>query len=92
MKPSKSAVLPRNAQKNTFSMSAKSAKNTRGRKMYQKNIPCCAPLFAWPGFYLGFLFGGEVDPKNFWSHAAVKKFLGLLGGPGPCSPGKRLKK
>ena len=35
-----------------------------------------------PGFYPGFLFGGEIDPKkNFWSQAAARKiFLGLLGG------------
>ena len=39
LKPSKSAVFPRDAQKNTFSMSAKSAKTRRGRKIYQKNTP-----------------------------------------------------
>ena len=39
LKTSKSAVFPRDAQKNTFLMSAKSTKNRRGRKMYQKNTP-----------------------------------------------------
>ena len=39
LKPSKSAVFPRNAQKNTLSTSAKSVKNRRGRKMYLKNTP-----------------------------------------------------
>ena len=37
--PSKSTVSPRDAQNNTFPMSAKSAKNRRGRKIYQKNTP-----------------------------------------------------
>ena len=42
-------------------------------------------MLTAPGFYLGLLFGrGEADPeKNFLSHAAaIKKMLGLLGGPG----------
>ena len=35
------------------------------------------------------MFGGKSVLKKFLSHAAARKnFVGLLGGPGACSPGK----
>ena len=43
------------------------------------------------GFYRGFFVGGGgVDPeKSFWATRRLqKKFLGLLGEYGACSPGK----
>ena len=39
LKPLKSAVFPRDAQKNKFPKSAKSQKNRRGRRVCQKNTP-----------------------------------------------------
>ena len=38
LKPPKSAVFPRDAQKNMFSMSTKSAKNRRGRKRSSREL------------------------------------------------------
>ena len=47
----------------------------------------------FPGFYLGFILGGEVDPeKNFRAtRRREKMFLGLLGGSGGMLPRKILK-
>ena len=43
-----------------------------------------------PGFYVGFFVWGEVDPeKKFWATRRWEKiFVGLLGGPKACCPGK----
>ena len=50
-------------------------------------------LYVLPiqGSAYDFLFWGlgEVDPKKFLEpRRVVKNFLGLVGGPGACSPGK----
>ena len=40
------------------------------------------------GSIYDFLFGGGVDPKKIFGamQGREKNFLGLLGGPGACSP------
>ena len=56
LEPSKSAIFPRDVQKNTFSMSAKSAKTRRGRKMYQKNTPLVSQINVLESYLDIYLF------------------------------------
>ena len=82
MEPSKSAVFPRDAQKNTFSMFAKSAKTRRGRKMYQKNTPYVELLqFSLKEDLVNngyFLFAEEVISNSQYAEEFIKSFQSSL--------------
>ena len=66
------------------------------KNFHSKNLLYCINVLQLPrdlrdaGFYLGFfVWGGSRSWKKFWATRRGEKiFLGLLGGPEACSPGK----